>query len=138
MFRLQQMRQFALGIGLACGLSGCVEYVIADTAVLIATDKLIEDHVISIATRSDCRITNLDSGKFGDYCTDAAGQETAPPPPVPFTNCVKELGEITCYSDDLGDIRVPDRNQRRQPAPPEDDPGIPSNNENIRLVPLSY
>ncbi len=116
-------------------LGGCVEYIVLDTAVLVMTDKLIEDHAIGFGTGQDCRITNI--GK-GPYCAapEEAGADAGGFVPSPSTNCRQELGEITCYDEDLGDVPF----QNTQPPEGGQERGDPLRNEEdaggIRLIPL--
>ena len=92
------------------GLSGCVlttapGLVMASITTLVATDKTVSDHALSIATGRDCSTVAFTRGR--EYCVDTGGAlgqaDTALHGPSgnhrktgPF--CHRTLGETTCYN----------------------------------------
>lgn len=102
----------AIPLCLLClfGLSGCVlttapGLVMVGITTLVATDKTVSDHALSIATGHDCSIVAFSRGR--EYCVDTGGglgqADSALHGPSgnhrktgPF--CHRTLGETTCYN----------------------------------------
>ena len=92
------------------GLSGCVlttapGVVMVGITTLVATDKTVSDHALSIATGDDCSTVEFTRGR--EYCVDTGNAlsqaDTALYGPSgnyretgPF--CYRTLGEVTCYN----------------------------------------
>lgn len=68
---------------------------------VIATEKTMEDHVISLASGKNCSVVRLERGMT--YCEE---DEVIPKPEV---YCYQELGDVTCY--EAPDPTNPDRSR---------------------------
>ncbi len=88
----------AVGL-LVVGCDTVPTYTMVDGAVVVATDKTISDHVISLASGKDCSLVRVERGMT--YCEE---DEVIPRPEV---YCYRELGAVTCY--DKPDLRRGDR-----------------------------
>ena len=61
-----------------------------DAALVMTTDKTIEDHVVSGASGKDCSTVRREQGRT--YCVE---DEINPAPKV---TCYSSIGDVTCYS----------------------------------------
>ena len=73
----------------ACSGQSMAHFAVADAAVVVATDKTIADHVISVASGKDCSLVRKERGMT--YCKE---DEVVPHPNV---YCYRELGGVSCY-----------------------------------------
>lgn len=92
------MRILAL-IGCLIVLSGCTGLVLAEGASIVATDKGLEDHLVSLTSGKDCSGVRREKGRT--YCVEDEAN------PAPSLFCYRTLANVTCY-------REPDPHRGRQ------------------------
>ena len=73
-----------------------------NVATVVATDKTVPDHVVSLATGADCSLVRYSTG--GYYCVQPMPANTAVETRL---YCYTSLGGITCY-----DTRLPGEDNR--------------------------
>ncbi|MCK4939397.1 MAG: hypothetical protein KAR80_03820 [Rhodospirillaceae bacterium] len=61
-----------------------------DAALVMTTDKTIEDHVVSGASGKDCSTVRREQGRT--YCVEDEAN------PAPKVTCYSSIGDVTCYS----------------------------------------
>ncbi|MGB0681803.1 MAG: hypothetical protein ACPGOV_03815 [Magnetovibrionaceae bacterium] len=83
------MRLLVISMALVA-LAACVP--LASGTTIVATDKTIVDHVVSLASRKDCSIVRVE--KDLTYCKE----DEIDPNPKMF--CYQTLGTVTCYSEE--------------------------------------
>ncbi|MCP5367087.1 MAG: hypothetical protein H6907_19900 [Hyphomicrobiales bacterium] len=82
------MRRLALVLGvLAC--AGCTDFALLDGGAVVATDKTIGDHVVSLFSGKNCSTVRAEQGFT--YC------EEDEPRITPAVHCYRTLGTVTCY-----------------------------------------
>ncbi len=85
--------RFAAAIAVVVLLGACssalTPYAMVNGAFLMATDKTMEDHVVSLASGKNCSTVRADTGR--SYCEE---DELNPSPAV---YCYRTLGSVTCY-----------------------------------------
>ncbi len=84
------MRILAL-IGCLIVLSGCTGLVLAEGASIVATDKGLEDHLVSLASGKDCSGVRRETGRT--YCEEDEAN------PAPTLYCYRTLANVTCYHE---------------------------------------
>lgn len=62
-----------------------------NAALVMGTDKTIEDHVVSRASGKDCSTVRREQGRT--YCVEDE------PNPAPEVTCYSSIGDVTCYSN---------------------------------------
>lgn len=77
------------GVVLLGACSAFPPYAMINGVFLVATDKTMEDHVISVASGKNCSSVRAGTGR--SYCEE---DELNPSPSV---YCYRTLGNITCY-----------------------------------------
>ncbi len=77
------------GVVLLGACSAATPYGMINSAFLVATDKTMEDHVISLASGKNCSTVRVDTGR--SYCEEDEIK------PSPADYCNNTLGSVTCY-----------------------------------------
>jgi len=65
-------------------------YSIVSSAVVMATDKTLTDHLVSFNTGKDCSTVRVEQGRT--YCREDE------PNPMPDVYCYPTLGDVMCYA----------------------------------------
>lgn len=99
-------RQIIVAVLLSASLAGCSDvygyvsrdtmnkvgtYNIISTGMVMATDKTVMDHVVSMRSGKDCSTVRSEQGRT--YCREDE------PNPMPQMYCYRSLGDVTCYKD---------------------------------------
>lgn len=85
---------------LVCGLlilGGCVApYAAVEVGSVMATRKMLVDHVATLVTGKDCSTMRLSEG--GAYCTEEKPQALPSP-----AHCYRTIADVDCYARPVAD-----------------------------------